>query len=887
MAKIEKLLSQDPIKAFEKIESNYLRYFKTMFKLNNPDLDEARIAKIQKEDNLSKEPYLEILPEYTSANGVNAITDDVIVERFANVFGNRDITKKFLDFVSKGLIKYPPYGHQIGMMEKAFAGIGDNDSSLSYKNTVITSGTGSGKTESFLLPLLADIFKEAIGWQRIENNNPNWYNQNPYEPNQRQGHSRPSAIRALVLYPMNALVEDQMRRLRETLDSDEVRQFMDENLGNNRIYFGSYNGSTIAPKNYDLIRGAISGDELKKIKEKVAEELDKKISNYESALGYYKDLKNDEERSKKEDVLYIAPRLGGERATAEMVTRWDMQKWAPDILITNTSMLSIMLMRKAEAGMFEQTKGWLAAEDLPEEQREEAKRDRIFHIVVDELHLYRGTAGSEVACLIRMLYDAIGLSPVVDDGNGNKIPNPQIKILASSASLGNEADTQKFLEEFFGIYSTKENERVFNIQKGANYIGENRDLRIDYTKFSYFTHDNFVAKEFENDGAKKVFVDGFIRDNFGDNDVEGFIDRYKEQIFADFYRVLPENTDGSKRPISYSQLRDKLFEGNEEALRGFLIFRAYIDTIMRNHKLPRFRFHKLFKYIEGLWGELTPTNNDNPNPINPETLTYTAEEVGPNGRKVLELLRCENCKELFIGGNRKRDPNNEDAVYMTLNYPNLEQIPNFNPTPMIQNKSYDEYVVFWPTNEQMEALDRGGANRGGEDCVRRFDDNPRTDITYNNGRASWIRRYLNTKTGKLEDTNSDDTIKGYLYTIGPNENGGPLSLSKTFATPCTCPNCRQNYTKRIYTNSPIRSFRTGIDRSNQLLSKEIIYQLDGESPKLIGFSDSRNDAAKQALGIEKEHYRDMVRQLFVECVEEMDVVDDIVNFVINRKNEGV
>lgn len=60
----------------------------------------------------------------------------------------------------RGLMKdFTPYGHQIGMMEKAFAGEG-----VKYKNTVITAGTGSGKTESFLLPLLANIFKEAQNW---------------------------------------------------------------------------------------------------------------------------------------------------------------------------------------------------------------------------------------------------------------------------------------------------------------------------------------------------------------------------------------------------------------------------------------------------------------------------------------------------------------------------------------------------------------------------------------------------------------------------------------------------------------------------------------------------------------------------------------------------
>jgi ATP-dependent helicase YprA (DUF1998 family) len=62
------------------------------------------------------------------------------------------------------------------------------------------------------------------------------------------------------MYPMNALVEDQMARLRKALDSDKIREFMDSDKGfkGNRIYFGSYNGSTIGMKNYDLIKTLIS-----------------------------------------------------------------------------------------------------------------------------------------------------------------------------------------------------------------------------------------------------------------------------------------------------------------------------------------------------------------------------------------------------------------------------------------------------------------------------------------------------------------------------------------------------------------------------------------------------------------------------------------------------
>ena len=55
---------------------------------------------------------------------------------------------------------------------------------------------------------------------------------------------RPSAVRALVLYPMNALVEDQIVRLRKAIDSSEARQAMDEHFRGNRIFFGRYIGVT-------------------------------------------------------------------------------------------------------------------------------------------------------------------------------------------------------------------------------------------------------------------------------------------------------------------------------------------------------------------------------------------------------------------------------------------------------------------------------------------------------------------------------------------------------------------------------------------------------------------------------------------------------------------
>src|SRR5208282_6459623 len=119
------------------------------------------------------------------------------------------------------------------------------------------------------------------------------------------------------------------------------------------------------------------------------------------------------------------PRMDG----GEMWSRWDMQDFPPDILITNYSMMNIMLMRSLETPVFELTRQWL-----------ETDRSRVFHLIVDELHTYRGTPGTEVAYLIRVLLGRLGLSP----------ESPQLRIIASSASLPEDGSGPGYLEQFFG-----------------------------------------------------------------------------------------------------------------------------------------------------------------------------------------------------------------------------------------------------------------------------------------------------------------------------------------------------------------------------------------------------------------------------------------------------
>lgn len=899
MAKFEHLLGQDPIGAFEKIKKDYVRYFENAYKVSDSNVNQMRLAELTdvQKNNLYRDPYLEILPEYESYPDINSIED--LAGEFANAFGDETIARVFFErFIKNGLMSYKPYGHQVGMLTKAF---------VEGKNVVITSGTGSGKTESFLLPLFAQLFKEAMTWPQV-NYEANWHQQRPYFPCQRANENhlqRPSAIRALVLYPMNALVADQMLRLRKALDSDNIRSFMDEHLNHNRIFFGGYNGNTIAKKSYELLCN--DTQRLRKEQRRIADSLDKMKSQFDNILTYYDNL-SQQEKEEKEDALYVNPRLDTNSSTSEMLTRWDMQNTPPDIMITNVSMLSIMLMRSAEENIFVKTKEWLDGDP------DKTHPTRIFHLILDELHLYRGTSGSEVACLVRMLLDTIGLTPTIKvldlngneilDANGNPIiiPNPQLRILASSASLGStqrgangeKSETESFLEEFFGVYNSNGAD-AFAVQEGSNYHPQANE-NLDFTAFAQITP-NFIDS---SPNQQLIAMNDFASQRqFGCGNIIDFTRKFQETIFARITEVIPKNTDGSLRAISQQGLINTLF-GSLEALRGFLIYRGFVDRLNDNggyrvngerafsHRLPRIRFHQLFKYIEGLWGELQPTLNAdmtvatdaNGIDVSPvKSVSYISNEVGNNGDKILELLRCENCGELFFGGNRKSGADDS----MTLNYPDLSKMPNFNPTPMVQNKSYKDYAIFWPTHSEPEPdLDVHVANLG----------SGKSAYNVTNGRGSWRSAYLHSKTGTIKFTinNENDRdlyIQGYLYQISPYQRNNPFLLEKIQALPCSCPHCCINYARRISVKSPIRSFRTGIDRSNQLLSKELMYQLSEGSQKLIGFSDSREDAAKQAYGIEKEQYRDMVRMLFVDCVNEIYAgVDTVIAAIDEDRRNG-
>lgn len=870
MSQFEQLLSVDPIGAFDKIREDYLRYFKTSycFRGNNEkyrDLDDRKNKKLEENDNLSKELYCELLPKYATEKADLVDLCDPQSKKYRYTGKIKSLPNGFADFIACGLMRddnrtiklgrfatYNPYVHQFEMLKEGYG---------KGKNVLITSGTGSGKTESFMLPLFASLLNEAQGWPApLQPYNASFWElrdeYGKYVPNQRKGEDRKPALRALLLYPMNALVADQVSRLRKALDSDDVRTFLDNNCKGNRIFFGSYNGDTLKAK-------GSAAEELEKLKDQT-DGLALAAQNGDCD----------------EDDIYVAPRVSDSSFTSEMLVRDDMQETAPDILITNVSMLSIMMMRCKEQKMLNDTKKYF-----------KNNPSAVFHLVVDELHLHRGTAGAEVAYLLRMFLDRIGVPPMK---NGKR--NPQLRIYASSASIGEGQKANQYLEDFFGVYDKNDK---FVVQGGGDVLpNKNNVHKLDYNKFEQFYINNhcrlpyYEQMDHDNDPAKNEepkLIPQTEKDFLNSIKYEGafnqFVEDYAETIYNDLLKVAGARWNSEKyeeAPHTFAVSELKKLPGNpsDNAIRGFLIFRGAV----KHNLLPSIRFHQFYKYIEGLWGELLPDDNSD-GPIG--ELSYSPQEVSSNGEhKMLELLRCECCGELFIGGNRS---NTKFGLRMSLNDPNIERIPNMQATPMVQRKCIDDYIVFWP-HKSASAKDvvNGFYSKEPQNNVHeRFgliktDGKPSSNKEegLDDGHGAWKEAYLNPFDGSIrwtfrpkEKTHMKKYIRGFVYYPTNIDRTAEISSSggePIKALPCKCPACEKDYLLRQYTQSPIRSFRTGMGRNNQILSKELLRQLDPNGkhqPKLVSFSDSRQDAAELSKLVSREHYRDMLRLLFVQIIK--------------------
>ena len=150
-------------------------YIKSQYFGKSPILLSALSNHID-EGLLYQKPFIESSPAYvTVPNGIETASIEPWMKNYFLQLAEASI----------GVFK-SPFAHQISALEAATRG----------ENLFVSTGTGSGKTECFMWPLLAKMAAEARSFQE------SWAKR---------------GVRAIIMYPMNALVSDQVSRLRKMI----------------------------------------------------------------------------------------------------------------------------------------------------------------------------------------------------------------------------------------------------------------------------------------------------------------------------------------------------------------------------------------------------------------------------------------------------------------------------------------------------------------------------------------------------------------------------------------------------------------------------------------------------------------------------------------------
>lgn len=772
-----------PKRIYEELVGAYLRYYDTAFGLRDEKLRTERHDLLRAPGVLFTQPLIEpVLPVETGPTIAEACQELRVPPAIASVLSEA------LFGGAQGLALYE---HQAATLRTVLnAGEGP-------RNAVVTAGTGAGKTESFLLPIFVRLLTEAVGWPQPDETYPClWWERPPDSPwiPFRSGERRDAAVRAIVLYPTNALVEDQMSRLRRGLDfSPGLRSI----LGQNRVYFGRYTGVTMGA-------GPIPSrlDETLNVQE-VASDL--------KALGA------DYFALPKDDVELVSQ--FSDAAGSEMLTRWDMQRFPPDILVTNYSMLNVMLMRDTEDILFERTASWLAED-----------RARVLTLVVDELHTYRGTQGTEVALVIRSLIRRLGLSA----------DSPQLRCIGTSASFeGSTDETLQFAEEFFGVPRA-----TFAVIPGKRREPAADDKRLPQREFA--------------DLGRKIREDGLA-----DLTLQQLKGLASKTDMAPAVARACRGDAGEIRATPLDRVATTLFDTletpqeREDALEAVLTALS-LRLAPPDQHIP-FRAHLFVRNVRGIWACSNPdcshVSADYRSPERRIGKLYGVPRISCEcGSRVLELLYCDTCGEAFLGGFCVEGAEGE-APKEWLLFPSDTSSPSAQ-SILVNRRGYGRYMWYWPRPPQGVP----------EPWTKGVPEEAEVSLGAKRAQFRFIGASLDPRRGSLRPA-TVGTPTGTMLSVSPSPKDGSVRVP---ALPDRCPQCGRtewNRDPRVFfkgvIRSPTRGSRTGFTRVSQVLADRLLRSLraDGDESRTIVFTDSRDDAAQISAGLELNHYRTLITQL--------------------------
>lgn len=464
---------------YRRLLEEQIDYYDRMYTLSSGEengwtmpLSEARRAFIKERFPILQSPFVEGIPRYHKDE---SWTWDHLSE---GLEGWQFDEMKAISELLSSYASWTPYPHQI-------------DSLLAWQqeqHIVVATGTGSGKTECFLYPMLGQLVREA---RRAKARN---------KPMER-------GVKAIVLYPMNALVADQTVRIRDLFGQLEMANKLMHQGAGRYCQFGMYTGrspahgwyaekSAAGNWNYKkngprekvknitkayteleqhhpelwqrLVKdrripakggrwvasenGTWSSDDVLGVVDGGGEAYEAEdswsLTGFANGIrGSSKEMTHVGQEGDRELYARYEMHLGGliQRATnnsepteeeRRIFEEQTVHLGVPDILVTNYSMLEYTLLRPLEHVFWEDTKRWLYGDVL------EGEPPRKLMLVLDEAHLYQGSMGTEVSMLIQRLTSVLS----EDD------KSPDIQVIITSASLGDSDDLkQQFVADLTGV----------------------------------------------------------------------------------------------------------------------------------------------------------------------------------------------------------------------------------------------------------------------------------------------------------------------------------------------------------------------------------------------------------------------------------------------------
>jgi len=844
---------------------------------------DSRVSQETIEGKQIATPWVERLPIYKSFGDLSGmrslIEDDEEWDSFID----------FLDQMKNDKVGYPnpiffnPYAHQAEAVEHWWRG----------KDVVVSTGTGSGKTECFLWPLLGHLWRARAR-----------------DSGQQRG------VKAMVLYPMNALATDQMKRIRlmfghpELADrlakgsnpGEEMERFFQFMLYTGRTYshgpHHEHNKKTDKPNMSNHIKSG--GKSLEFMN--VLEQLQKNHSTgIDAKDSLFKDLYDDgflprlgEPGLQDNYRDYSGRTTGKSKLTtkefdAELLFRHEAHNvgykirkndgsvedvvgghfgGTPDLLFTNYSMLDYMINRPIEDAIWEDTKSWL-----------EIEGNKLL-IVLDEAHLYQGMSGLHIGHLLRRLYLTLGLK-------GNEIDD-KIQFILTSASLGNDPKSKKdfhrvltsrecdpeFIEGDHWTPKTKKNTLDYMVEKGLSE--KLARVESDYNKLSEDEQAEFFIErldEFQESDNFPVVTDWFeeIRDS---------------EFFNNFYSV-------TGKPIRLDSLEELLWGKPDQDAKATQTLLDLFATQKGPHPgtgqkspLVSIRAHVMTRGLPRLHVNISSDNwmiLDGPQPI-------LLEDSKSTPSRPLLLLGCRSCGAPYarawvnethlwdFHGERRRDSvssilNGFIAGEFANSHPKIEVRSEVNDI-LERSIGLDMYLLDFTDDEffiRGPARDRSQDRKvdGPHGWLNRYDGRIRAPWWVPEGpniHTDWIPILIPTVEGmgtQFVDLNKESDADG------PDGDIAPGSLY-TFNHDSACVRCLRQYSRKMGMDQII-DYETRGDGNFASLTKRLL-EIQSKNPntptpnggrKILAFSDSRQRAAKLAVEIQRISNIDEFRNLLL------------------------